>query len=308
MRHGPIVFLAAFFALSGSWFGLVLTPQMQVGHMQQTNTIGLATSYPVSRPGLARRGLDVYRANGCAACHSQQIAQTATLADVVLAEPGTNQAAISEALRRVNPAITDAKAWLAGLPKPVLQNVTKEVAENAVKALSVGGAKAQLWVAPQGPDIARGWGKRRTVAEDFLYDSPVLLGSQRIGPDLADVGARRPDIQWHLIHLYAPRFEEKNSTMAPFRFLFEKRKIAGGPSADALHLPAEFAPPAGYEIVPKPEALALAEYLVSLRADAPIFVTPMTAPAAPPPATNAPAAPGTQPVVLVPSAATISAK
>ena len=308
MRHGPIIFLAAFFALSSSWFGLVLTPQMQVGHMQATNTIGLATSYPMSRPGVARKGLDVYRANGCAACHSQQIVQTATLADVVLADAGTNQAAISEALRKVNPAITDAKAWLAGLPKPVLQNVTKDVAENAVKALSVGGAKAQLWVAPQGPDIARGWGKRRTVAEDFLYDSPVLLGSQRIGPDLADVGARRPDIQWHLVHLYAPRFEEKKSTMAPFRFLFEKRKKGRIPSPDALAALGDFVPPAGYEIIPKPEALALAAYLVSLRADAPLFVTPMTAPAAPPPpATNAPAT-GAQPVALGPSTATISAK
>src|SRR5436190_19326984 len=97
MRHGPIIFLAAFFALSSSWFGLVLTPQMQVGHMQTTNTIGLATSYPVSRPGVARKGLDVYRANGCAACHSQQLVQTAMLADVVLAAAGTNQAAIAEA-------------------------------------------------------------------------------------------------------------------------------------------------------------------------------------------------------------------
>jgi cbb3-type cytochrome oxidase cytochrome c subunit len=314
MNYGPIIFLAAFFALSTSWFGLVLTPQMRVGQMQQTNTMGVATSYPVSRPGLARKGLDIYRANGCAACHSQQIGQTGTLCDVMLTEAGTNQTALFEAIRKVNPGvaggITDSKAWLADLPKTVLQNVHKDVAETAVKAVSVGGAKAQLWVMPQGPDIARGWGKRRTVAEDFLYDSPVLLGSQRIGPDLANVGARHPDLQWHLTHLYAPRFEVKNSTMAPYRFLFEKRKISGAPSADAVHLPAEFTPPAGYEIVPKEEARALAAYLVSLRADAPLFVTPMTLPAAPPPpTTNAPATTGTSPVTLGPSAAKmISAK
>jgi hypothetical protein len=43
-------------------------------------------------------------------------------------------------------------------------------------------------------------------------------------------------------------------------------------------LPAELAPPAGYEIVPKPEAKALAAYLVSLRADAPLFIAPFTVP------------------------------
>jgi cbb3-type cytochrome oxidase cytochrome c subunit len=300
MNYGPLIFLAAFFALATSWFGLVLTPQMQVGQSQQTNTMGVATTYPVTRPGQARQGLDVYRANGCAACHSQQVGQNGTLCDVMLTEAGTNQEALVQALIRVDPGLSpglvDAKAWLAGLPRPVLQGVSKDVAETAVKTVSVGGAKAQLWVLPQGPDIARGWGKRRTVAEDFLYDSPVMLGSQRIGPDLANVGARRPDAQWHLAHLYAPRIEVKNSTMAPYRFLFDKKKIGSAPSPDALVLPPELAPAAGFEIIPKPEARALVAYLVSLRADAPLYVTPMTVPSAPP-TTNAPAGPTNAPAV-----------
>ena len=48
MNYGPLIFLAAFFALASSWFGLVLTPQMQVGQMQQTNTMVVAMTYPVS--------------------------------------------------------------------------------------------------------------------------------------------------------------------------------------------------------------------------------------------------------------------
>src|SRR5205823_9149365 len=131
-------------------------------------------------------------------------------------------------------------------------------------------------IQPVGSYIARGWGKRRTVAEDFLFDSPVLLGSQRIGPDLANVGARPLDAHWHLLHLYAPQLEVKGSTMPPFRFLFEKRKIERMRSADALELPAEFAPSAGFEIIPKREAKELVAYLLSLRADAPIFPTPMS--------------------------------
>jgi len=33
MNYGPLVFLGAFFALAASWFGFVLTPQLQVGRL-----------------------------------------------------------------------------------------------------------------------------------------------------------------------------------------------------------------------------------------------------------------------------------
>ena len=98
---------------------------------------------------------------------------------------------------------------LEGLPKAFLRSSTREAANAAVKTLNATSAKAQLWIVPVGPDLARGWGRRRTVAEDFLFDSPVMPGSQRVGPDLANVGARLPDANWHLRHLYAPRLEVK---------------------------------------------------------------------------------------------------
>ncbi|HWX19753.1 MAG TPA: cbb3-type cytochrome c oxidase subunit II [Candidatus Binatia bacterium] len=292
MNYGPVIFLAAFFALAGSWFGFVLTPQMQVGHLQQTNTIPAGALYPVARPGLARQGLDIYRANGCAYCHSQQVGQIGTVCDVLLTDAGTNQPALLEALLKVRQdggqplSEAAAKQLLAALPKPVLQGVTKEVADTAVKALAVGDAKPSLWLVPVGSDIARGWGLRHSVAEDFLFDDTVMLGSQRIGPDLANVGVRLSDPKWHLLHLYAPRSLVNGSTMPPYRFLFEKRRIERAPTSDALPLPA----PPGYEIVPKPEAKALAAYLASLRADAPLWEAPVTVPASVPPAdTNAPA-------------------
>src|SRR5258707_10575580 len=103
MNYGPLVFLAAFFALASSWFGLVLIPQMQVGHLQQTNTIPAQETYPLARPGLARQGLEVYRANGCAYCHSQQIGQTATVCDVTLTDAGTNRAALLKAVLKTKP-------------------------------------------------------------------------------------------------------------------------------------------------------------------------------------------------------------
>ena len=174
----------------------------------------------------------------------------------------------------------------------MFEGVAKAAADAAAKELAVDGAKAQVWIVPTGPDIARGWGKRRTVAEDLLFDYPVMLGSQRIGPDLADVGARLPDPNFHLLHLYAPRLNVKDSTMPPYRFLFEKRRIERSRSPEALALPPELAPEPGYEIVPTPRAKALVAYLLSLRSDEPLYVAPLTVAAAAP-ETNAPAAAGT---------------
>ena len=292
MNYGPLIFLAAFFALAASWFGFVLTPQIQVGHLQQTNTIPDGVTYPVSRPGLAKEGIDVYRANGCAYCHSQQVGQSATVCDVILTDTGTNQSALIAALLKVDTRLSEAEAkqWVGNLPKTVLQGVKKPTADAAVSALKVGDAKTQLWIVPVGPDIARGWGKRRSVAEDFLYDYPVMPGAQRIGPDLASVGLRLPDPAWHLLHLYAPSLQVKDSTMPPYRFLFETRRIERALSPEALPLTGKLAPPPGYEVIPKAEARGLVAYLMSLRAEAPLFDAPLTVPAAPPAATNAPGA------------------
>jgi cytochrome c oxidase cbb3-type subunit 2 len=314
MNYGPLIFLAAFFALASSWFGLVLTPQLQVGQLQQTNTLSGGATYPVARSGLAQQGLQVYRANGCATCHSQQLRQSGTLCDLVLAEAGNNQRDLIAALMALKcgtvateterrsaalagsasppPPIqvwseAEAKQMLASLPQPVRRGLTFEQADAAAKTLNSIGAKAQVVIIPVGPDLDRGWGRRRTVAEDFLFDNPVMPGRQRIGPDLADVGARLPDPAWHLLHLYAPRFQEKASTMPPYRFLFEKRRLGRTPSPEAMTLPPELAPEPGFEVVPRPEARALAVYLGSLRADAPLFIAPLTAaPAAPAAATR----------------------
>jgi len=178
--------------------------------------------------------------------------------------------------------------YLTGLPKTVWQGVDPERADALHALLKTAGAKSSIVVVPVGPDLDRHWGRRRTVAADYLNDDPVMLGSLRVGPDLANVGTRLPDANWQLRHLYAPASEKPGSLMPPYRFLFELRKIQWRPSPDALQLPRELAPPAGYEIVPRPEATALVAYLLSLHSDAPLFEAPLTVPASAP-STNAPA-------------------
>jgi cbb3-type cytochrome oxidase cytochrome c subunit len=291
MNYGPLIFLAAFFALAGSWFGFVLTPQMQVGQLQQTNTVPENVIYPVARPGLAKEGLDVYRANGCATCHSQQVRQSGIVCNVLLTDGGTNRTALTNVLQKINPDLKEVNfdEFLSKLPKPIKEGISREDANKIVDELKKAGAKFELWTIPIGPDIARGWGKRRSVAEDFIFDSPVMLGSQRIGPDLANVGMRLPDVNWHLRHLYAPTLEVEGSPMPPYRFMFEKRRIERAPSPDALALPPQMAPEPGYEIVPRAETKALAAYLTSLQAGAPLYHAPLTVPPPPPAATNAPA-------------------
>ena len=277
MKYGPLIFLSALIAMSSSWFGFVLTPQMQVGQLQATNAAGSAT-YPAARSGLARQGADIYRQNGCAYCHSQQVGQSGTICEVILVEPGTNRAQVIKALAQVRKDISENQAaqLLDSVPQVLARLHSKADADRSVKLLVVAGAKASVGIVPVGPDIARGWGKRRTVAEDFLYDDPVMLGSQRVGPDLANVGIRIPDYNWQLRHLYAPRSEVKGSTMPPYRFLFEKRKIGRQPSPEALVMPAGFSPDEGWEIVPRLEAKALVIYLLSLRADVPLFSAPFS--------------------------------
>ncbi|MDA3917061.1 MAG: cbb3-type cytochrome c oxidase subunit II [Deltaproteobacteria bacterium] len=68
------------------------------------------------------------------------------------------------------------------------------------------------------------WGlgaERIAQAGDYLKDRPILLGSQRTGPDLSQEGGEHPD-DWHLAHFINPRFTRPLSIMPPFKFLKEK--------------------------------------------------------------------------------------
>ena len=223
MNFGPFVFIGVFCTMLISWATFVFGPQVQIGGIQPATTVPHGDNYPAYRTGAEKRGLDIYRANNCAACHTQQVRP-------------------------------------AGL----------------------------------GPDIMRGWGirQRYSVAEDYLYDYPVMLGTQRVGPDLANAGARL-DKQTILLHLYNPRdgrLRAVGTIMPPYPYLFKKQKIDRGPSPDALPVEVE----AGYEIVPTEDGEALATYVASLKQTVYIFEVPPPAiekPITMRPATNSPATP-----------------
>jgi len=114
----------------------------------------------------------------------------------------------------------------------------------------------------QAPDALRGWG-RASVAADYAYDTPHLLGTMRTGPDLLNIGARQPSRDWHLGHLYAPRAYTPGSIMPPYPYLFEVRKGEAKAGEVVVNLPPAHAKP-GQVVIAKPEALALVDYLISL--------------------------------------------
>jgi len=201
MNHGPLIFLGAFLTFASAWLGLVFFPNQQLKDLQPQAVEGSAMVNP--RPYTARElaGRDVYVAEGCSYCHTQQV------------RGGEYNA-----------------------------------------------------------DLQRGWGPRRSDPQDYVHDNPVLLGTMRTGPDLVNVGARftgEAGTRWHYLHLFNPQRVSPGSTMAPFRFLFETRKVVGEPAADALRFPADWtaadgAPEAGHEVVPTDRARALVAYLAAL--------------------------------------------
>ena len=130
----------------------------------------------------------------------------------------------------------------------------------------------------QAPDATRGWG-RASVAGDYAYDTPHLLGTMRTGPDLLNIGARQPSRDWHLGHLYQPRAYTPGSIMPPYAFLFEVRQGSAQPGETVVTLPPARSKP-GQVVVAKPEALALVDYLISLDRSFPALA-PLPAPAGP---------------------------
>lgn len=96
---------------------------------------------------------------------------------------------------------------------------------------------------------------------------------------------------WHHVHLYSPRSINPDSNMPAYRFLYEKRRIAGERSAEALQLSSGDAPPEGWEVVPTYDAKCVVAYLMGLNQSHPLKEVRSVGGA---PATGAAPSPATQ--------------
>jgi cytochrome c oxidase cbb3-type subunit 2 len=104
---------------------------------------------------------------------------------------------------------------------------------------------------------------RGSLPGDYALENPPLLGTQRTGPDLANVGVRQPSEVWNLIHLYNPRAVVSTSVMPGYPWLFRETTEAG-PDNVVVAVPDKFKPE-GRTIVATKDALHLLRYLQSLK-------------------------------------------
>ena len=163
---------------------------------------------------------------------------------------------------------------LVGLPYLLLRNVAPPAALKPYTAQQLRGRAVyvsdgciychsqQPRDPAQAPDGSRGWG-RPSVAADYVYDKPHLLGTSRTGPDLFNIGARQPSEDWQLGHLYQPRAYTQGSIMPAFPYLFAVHPGAPAPGEKVIQLPPQYAR-AGVTVVATQEARDLVAYLLSL--------------------------------------------
>lgn len=122
-------------------------------------------------------------------------------------------------------------------------------------------------------DEERGDTRRESNIFDYQGEKFAQIGQSRLGPDLSNVGRRVEKLYakegtspeaWLLAHLYDPRAnpERPTSKCPSYRFLFDTHEIEGQTPEDAVAFTKD-----GEAVVPSHEALALVDYLLSLKRD-----------------------------------------
>jgi cytochrome c oxidase cbb3-type subunit 2 len=121
-------------------------------------------------------------------------------------------------------------------------------------------------------EMDQSWGSRPSIAADYARNTrtdvwrntATLMGSERTGPDLTNVGNRQSGDDWHLLHLYNPRSVVAASVMPSYEWLFIVQDYAYVEDK-VVTVPEEFRKGVSGKIVASPEALALVAYLKSLK-------------------------------------------
>jgi len=397
----PLV-LGIFGTFAFSWVGLILIPDLQIGHLDPQMDEEGTDVYPAPTSGMADRGRKIYAANGCVYCHSQQVRADYAASDIdrkwgerrsaprdyIFARPvllgkmrmgpdlsnigkrapaeekNPSPSPIASPPGSPAPAASPAKAVPAASPASLASSPAPAASKSsaspgpaasprpAASASPAGGAppavapspstspagspapatspaKAASGASPVNPSASPPTAAStspKPVNSPGTSTFPAAAASPAASPASAEssppaAGANpvpatqaasvaappsgspagvepRPgepaaySAAWHHRHLYSPRSISIDSDMPAYRFLYEKRRIAGERSADALELTGSNAPPTGWEIVPTYDAQCLVAYLMSLDQSHPLKEVKGVAPAASPaPAASGAAAP-----------------
>ena len=302
------LFLGIFGTFAFSWIGLTVIPTWQIGHLNPETDEEGTDIYPRPQSGMFTRGEHVYAANGCVYCHSQQV-RADYIADDIERKWGNRRSApldyiferpvflgkmrMGQDLANIGaraPAPEESPAP-AGAPQGAA--VSSSPAEASAKAGPPSSPASSPATAPAAspgtspasaasPNASPPPGQPTGVASP----SPGQManttpgGSSPAAPSAQTPGAPWPiqtvglppmySAAWHHVHLYAPRSINPDSNMPSYRFLYEKRRIAGERSAEALQLSPSDAPPEGWEVVPTYDAKCVVAYLMGLNQSHPL--------------------------------------
>ena len=121
-------------------------------------------------------------------------------------------------------------------------------------------------------DMDNVWGGRPGIPADyagisrtdFWTNTATLMGTERTGPDLTNIGSRQPSLAWNLLHLYQPRAVVEKSIMPAYPWLFEVKNELGEKDVEVV-VPDAYRKGISGRIVATQEALLLVAYLQSLK-------------------------------------------
>ena len=283
------LFLGIFGTFAFSWVGLTLIPTWQIGHLNPESDEEGTDIYPRPQSGMFTRGAHVYAANGCVYCHSQQV-RADYIADDIERKWGNRRSAPRDYIferpvflgkMRMGQDLANIGARApaseespppAGAASPAPHEAAPSPAAQAALPASSPATAAAASPAPAAQGAA--------VSSPPSSPGTSPAGSSPAAPSAQTPGAPWPiqtaglppmySAAWHHVHLYAPRSINPDSNMPAYRFLYEKRRIAGERSAEALQLSASDAPPAGWEVVPTYDAKCVVAYLMGLNQSHPL--------------------------------------
>ena len=301
------LFLGIFGTFAFSWIGLTVVPTWQIGHLNPESDEEGTDTYPLPQSGMFQRGAHVYAANGCVYCHTQQVRADYIADDierkwgnrrsaprdyiferpVLLGKMRMGQDLANMGARAPAPEESPAQAGAAG---PAAQGGAASPAAATAASPSSGSSPAAVTAGTPGTSPAGAYpanaspppGQRTGVASPSPGQManatpggarPVAASAQTPGAPWPIQTAGLPPMYsaaWHHVHLYAPRSINPDSNMPAYRFLYEKRRIAGERSAEALQLSGGDAPPAGWEVVPTYDAKCVVAYLMGLNQSHPL--------------------------------------
>lgn len=121
-------------------------------------------------------------------------------------------------------------------------------------------------------DMDKIWGERPGIPADyagnkrtdFWRNTATLMGTERTGPDLTNIGVRQPSVDWNLAHLYNPRIVVKESIMPAYPWMFTVKKEPAKTDM-IVSVPPEYLQGKNGKVVARKEALYLVAYLQSLK-------------------------------------------